>query len=242
MKALDKGRERLGQVQILAIFLFLLLIPTTAIIAQNATINQTNMTGNLIDVPTNIIEVEGNQTNETNETLPDPTRNVTIPDGSNQTVNETNANQTVPNGTDINWIDINETDVNETDINQTEPWLNGTNETIGDEPDDSGTVDPEPMELGSPALEVRIESPDRVTWRDTIEISAYATNTISVPVRSVGVELILPDDFVMLRGSGSTHCEEVTPSASCHTTVTATVPISSSLGLSDIGARVTYVE
>jgi hypothetical protein len=251
-KALDNGRDKLGQVQILAIFLFLLLIPTTAIIAQNATINQTNMTGNLVDVPINIIEVEGNQTNQTNDTLSIPPVNVTIPDGFNQTVNETSNNQTVPkgtdinetdvNGTDINWTDINETDVNGTDTNQTGSWLNETNETVGNELGESDSVEPEPIEPGSPALEARIDSPDRVTRRDTVEISVYATNIVSVPVRSVAVELILPDDFVILTGSGSAHCEEVTPSTSCHTTVTAIVPISSSLGLSDIRSRVTYVE
>ncbi len=240
-KALAKGREKLGQVQILAIFLFLLLIPTTMIIAQNSSINQTNITGDLINLPdlsTEIIEIVGNdtnttintttETNQTNQTFPDPPLNVTIPDEWNQTVNET---------------DTNETETNQTDINQTNSGFNETNETIEPtEPTGPELVDPEPTEPTSPILDVGITAPDRVTWRDTVEISAYAINVGSVSVSNVEVGLILPDDFVMLTGSGSTYCEEVAPGTSCHTTVTATVPISSSLGLSEIRARVTYVE
>ena len=223
-KALAKGREKLGQVQILAIFLFLLLIPTTVIIAQNATINDTNMTGNLIELPeqTNTtINITINTTTETNHTNQTNQTFITIPDEWNHS--------------------INETDTNETENNQTMPELNETNKTT--EPiEPTQPVEPEIVEPESLVIDAGITSPEKVTRNGNVELIAYATNTGSGTARDVLIEWILPDGFYIVTGSGSFHCEELAPGNSCRNVITATVPISSNLGLSEIRARVTYAE
>ena len=69
------GRGEAGQVQILAVFLFLLLIPTTAIIAQNSTLINLSggITGDTVSMPTD-------ETNDANGILEEiPNETVSIP-------------------------------------------------------------------------------------------------------------------------------------------------------------------
>lgn len=275
-EALVKGRMELGQVQILAIFLFLLLIPTTVIIAQNSTINST-FTGDIIDeIPTTNetalpedtgndtatdtieedvnITIEDNETQETppenttqeiNETIETPSNqtnetgmeeNVTIPDELNQTVNETVINETI----------INQTLTNETETNETiepEPVIPETNETINETLNETinETIPNETLEF-IPILDVGIISPEKITRGYTFEMSAYAKNIGSASAMDVSIEWILPDGFVILSGSGSVNCQEVAPKTSCWNNLTATVSLSSNLGLNDIRVRVSYSE
>lgn len=248
-EALAKGRRELGQVQILAIFLFLLLIPTTVIIAQNSTINST-FTGDIIEetpeIPiineteplldtengtTDTIEesidvtIEDNTT-EVNETQENPPENVTIEIPSNYT-NETEAseNVTIPD-------ELNQT-ANETGINETlepEPVIPEINETINE------------TEKAKPILDVGIISPDKVTRGEPFEINAYAINMGSALAKDVSIEWILPDGFVILSGSGSIDCQEVAPQTSCWNNITAAASLSSNLGLNDLKTRVSYSE
>jgi len=170
-EALAKGREKLGQVQILAIFLFLLLIPTTVIIAQNSTINST-LTGDIIEetpeIPiineteplldtgngtTDTIEesvdvtIEDNTT-EVNETQENPLENVT--QETNETINQTQENETI----EIPSNYTNETEASENvtipdELNQTanETVANETitNQTLTNGTGINETLEPEPV-------------------------------------------------------------------------------------------------
>ncbi len=255
---LVKFRGEMGQVQLLAVFLFLLLIPTTAIIAQNSTIQANfsgGITGETISAPvekitepvpdhqpqaTNDTLIEKNQTQKTNTTQePENTTSVMnetadVVPPSNQT-NETTVDDQ-SNQTDMNQIVINETIINDT--NQTQPpipvvnvSINVTlNETIND------------TEIPYPVLDAGIISPDSITRDGMVEISAYANNVGTVPAYNVEIQWLLPDGFNISIGNGSVHCQEVAPETSCWNTITATVPLSSKVGLNDIGVRVRYNE
>lgn len=152
--------SQIGQVQILAIAIFLLLIPTTFIVAQNATLNVSTEGNLILDEPqtdtqpieqTTVTEnitrpPEQNQTEDPSprETPPEPTEPPT--NESNQTEqNETviipPENVSVEINVTINTTDSNQTDYNETPINETqfnETIINETaNETVNE------TVEPE---------------------------------------------------------------------------------------------------
>jgi len=264
-EALVKGRLELGQVQILAIFLFLLLIPTTMIIAQNATVNTSSEITEMILNVTDEAEATENITIEENETLPEnitqeinqtesnvtepqnetieippsnqtnetePIENVTLPE-LNQTANETIINETIINQTLINETEVNETGINETEINETLPEPPEVNETVNE-------TEEEP-EILTPVIEVGIISPDKATRGESFELSAYARNNGSASA-NVFVEWVLPEDFVILSGSGSVNCQEVAPQTSCWNNITATVSLSSNLGLNYIKVKVSYSE
>jgi hypothetical protein len=146
-EALVKGRAESGQVQVLAIFLFLLLIPTTVIIAQNSTINST-FTGDAI---TGMPAANGTQeTAEDNQTQETPQENLTreknqtqgsepinVTEPQNETtgvpLNQTNetepSNVTIPESNQTNENITNETVTNQTITNET-----GINETLEPEP------------------------------------------------------------------------------------------------------------
>lgn len=263
-EALAKGRGELGQVQILAIFLFLLLIPTTAIIAQNATINSTlhgkitgeavsnvttggsaelppppNETTNLTDDTTNSTRV-GNQSGASGQ-------NTTITTEENQTINETTTesplnytnetNETIPvleNQTNTSQIIIEINITNQTAVNQT-----AINETINTT---SNETIPDVTEKDKPVLEVEIISPDSITRGDSFELKAYAKNTGSASAYDLEIEWILPDGFLIQMGSGSVHCQDIAPETSCWNNVTAAASLSSYIGLNEIRVRVNYSE
>ncbi|MCK4497056.1 MAG: hypothetical protein KAU24_02610 [Candidatus Aenigmarchaeota archaeon] len=263
-EALAKGRKELGQVQILAIFLFLLLIPTTVIIAQNSTINST-FTGDIIEetpeIPiineteplldtengtTDTIEesvdvtIEDNTT-EVNETQENPPENVT--QETNETINQTQENETI----EIPSNYTNETEASENvtipdELNQTANET-GINETLEPEPvipEINETINE--TEKAKPILDVGIISPDKVTRGEPFEINAYAISMGSALAKDVSIEWILPDGFVILSGSGSIDCQEVAPQTSCWNNITAAASLSSNLGLNDLKTRVSYSE
>jgi hypothetical protein len=268
IEALAKGRGELGQVQILAVFLFLLLIPTTVIIAQNATINSTfhgeitretvsnvttggiaelppppNETINLPDETTNITRFDNQTINETTTELPLNYTNETIP--IEPVGNETN--ETIPvleNQTNASQIIIdinitNQTATNQTVINET---INTTsNETVSNETSENETI-PDEIEKAKPVLDVGIISPDSVTRGGSLKLKAYAKNTGSTSAYDLEIEWVLPSGFLILSGSGSVHCQEIAPETSCWNNVTAAASLSSYTGLNEIRVKVNYSE
>lgn len=264
VQALDKGREKLGQVQILAIMLFLLLIPTTAIIAQNST-NITNITGDVIvDAPAQESALpeqvqDSNQTNTTEPAEPGPF-NMTQPENHTNTTNTTGMPTTIPpiptnytNQTGNNETEFNETWTNQT-INETgtlipeipqipaEPLIPENNTDINQTENETKQEPPEPEPDGLPVIDASIISSDSVTRGEYFEIKARARNAGTGPAKDVWMDWVLPDGFVILTGSGSVYCQEVAPDASCWNNITATVSLSSDLGSDDIRIRVSYAE
>lgn len=89
-------------------------------------------------------------------------------------------------------------------------------------------------------LDVGIISPNKITRGEAFEINAYTRNIGSASAKNVSIEWVLPEGFYISTGSGSVDCQELAPETSCWNNVTATVPLSSKMGLNDIGVRVSY--
>lgn len=142
VRFIQKNKPKLGQVQILAVVLFLLLIPTTFIVAQNATLE--GMEGNLVldetttqeNITTEPIQQDqtGTQTNVSVTPPANETQPIDIPENAtletNVTDNTTDQNETQYNETQ-ELPPTNETG-NETTQNETQvtpPTFNETPET-----------------------------------------------------------------------------------------------------------------
>jgi hypothetical protein len=129
VRFIQRKRPQLGQVQILAIAIFLLLIPTTFIVAQNATGNF-SMEGDLIldetttqdNITTELIQQDqtGTQTNVSEEPHASKTQSTDIPEKAAPETNVTD-----------NITDQNETQYNETQ--ETPPTNETVNETTQNE-------------------------------------------------------------------------------------------------------------
>jgi len=204
-----------GQAQLIAIFLLLVLVPTTVIVAQNAT-NSTGVEGMVTDI--NLTETPPTQ-DILNETWPEPPEDNTTEPAEEPDVNATEPqdNATVP--------DDNVTTPEEPEINITEPDENVTlpednvtipeeNVTIPDEnatnitePDDNVTIPEEPEinitepdeniteeETGEPEIYVLIDNPDRITRGNGFILSATVMNEGDV-AENVVLEFILPEGF-----------------------------------------------
>ncbi len=251
---LKQRKSQTGQAQILAAALFLLLIPTTIIVAQNVTDNPTgDMTANItVDIPSenatenitsppketevpvpNKSETEEGTTliNETNLTTPLNDTNTTIPE-ENITINITlplnETNTTLPGEVVINTI----------------PEANKTNVTIPDnqtqELPEQEKEEVEPEALG-PVLEVNLNIPERANRNEAFILSAEITNFGDTDARDVEIEWILPDGLSILAGSGSHYCD-VPAGATCTNELKAAASLSSELGEQEIKVLVRYFE
>jgi hypothetical protein len=269
---LPVGRGGSGQAQILAVLLFLLLIPATAIIAQNATVNST-FTGDVTEqaIP-NISKTDQAQGSVSyypeNITLPEDTRNQTTnttDEGVQIPVEENDTRETPPENQTIN-IPLNYTNETESTGNVTvsDEWDKTINETLDNEDSINETQQPEPLipeireninqtinqtvnetetePSNVPVIEAGILSPDTIIRGGNSELMVYAKNIGSASAHDVIMEWILPDGFMILSGSGSVHCQELAPETSCWNNITATASLSSYTGLNDVKVRVKYVE
>lgn len=252
-KALAKDREKLGQVQILVIFIFLLLMPTTVIIAQNLTIN---MTGDVIaDVPAEELTFteppqDLNQTNTTDINTSGEYFEPTDSEPLNATEfpsNETEQNDTViipPENPifEINFT-INATNPNETDtdlpVNRTiesgEPITTEINDTINETTDqiESGIEEPE--------LNVEISSMNDILRGNPFPVKVTVSNTGTGTAMNAVIYWILPDGIEILSGSDSHSCQNIPPESSCSSEIQAIASLSS-LGNYEIMVRVNYNE
>lgn len=216
-----------GQAPVLAALLFLLLVPTTVILAQNATLNITG------DMLANISLPEVNATNITlpvNTTPPNTTLpvNTTLPD--NDTNTSFSENITLPFN-----ISVPE---NETlpDTNTTE-FINESNIT---EPDNTPSVNITiPEEPEGPVLEIALDIPGRADRNQEFQVSAVVTNTGDTEANGVELEWVLPGGFLITQGSGTQTCD-IPSGAACSSTLTVAASLSSMLGEQDIKILVRY--
>jgi hypothetical protein len=249
MLALSSGR--LGQVQILAAIVFLFLIPTTVIIAQNATnssntsLENLSLEGNLI-APINTSDIANqsqeeqppeNQTSETNTTSSSDFVDEEPP--LNQTLNEAAQNDTEPTNQTLNET-LNETTeapesvLNET-INVTSPQNESLNQTLNE------TVEPPvipPSSLSLPSLAVSIQGPDRIIRGEDITFSAEITNGGNGTAFGVQGYWELPEGIdVQVRFFD---CPDLGPGESCSQEITIPTTLSTSSGIKEIKVKVRY--
>jgi len=266
---ITKRRSETGQIQILAALLFLLLIPTTVIIAQNAT-NITNYTipieGMLVNISDNhtLNETLDENQNLTNTTLPQEniTSNASVGlDNTstligNQTINltlplnETNTTLEPPEPPEIN-LTYNQTQPTE---NTTEPPENETpiNITLPEELDTSlnetnetateptlPELIPEPFQT-KPILEVTISSFDQFNRNELQQIHAIIQNLGNGTALDVQGTWILPTGF---EPNGLTFtCGDMPPGSACSDLIDVTPTLQTETGDNEIKVEVKYYE
>ena len=227
-------KASLGQAQVLIAILFLFLVPTSVILAQNATLNETlPLEGDLIS----------DMTFQETITLPFEINidNVTdMPDSGNQTIeiNDTpnSTNSTLPPTENIAINDTNTTDP---------PITDPTNETINDTIDDTGNeTDPDepnitiPIEL--PMLFLDIDSPERFTRNTTETVETIVTNSGLAPSYNTLLILELPEYFELVSGNLVIECGELSPGDQCKNKIEVNIPADTALSKEEIKVTVSY--
>lgn len=247
---------RSGQVQILAAIVFLFLIPTTVIIAQNATnhtpganislIPNLSLEGNIIRIPLNTTnsseglneslpeQTPENQTseefNETSDEGPASFHPNSTPNDTNQTLNETiplNTTNRAGNQTVNETLPDNETSTNGTVV--TLPDKNSTeifNET--------GALPDSPV--GSPKLIVSVQGPDKVVRGNNVTFSADITNTGKGTALQVSGFWKLPG----ITERPEFECGDIAPGESCTQEIVLSTNLGTSIGIKKTSVEVTY--
>jgi len=211
-------RGRLGQAQVLAAILFLFLIPTTVILAENAT----NSSNTSIPEPLNLsfeglvintsdivnqsptllseppVSNESSETNisnsSVNEELPlNQTLNETLPETTNQTSNETSNNET-------------------------------QNETV--------EIPPSPPETLLPYLTVSINGPDMIVRGKDPTFFVEITNTGDGTAQNI-IGLWIPN-------LGAFECDDLETGEACTRELILPTTIATPLGIKEIGVSVSY--
>jgi len=231
------NRGRLGQAQILAAILFLFLIPTTVIIAENATNSSSPPT-----FPN--LSLEGNLVLNTSDIVNESPTNVTIETPVSNESSETNSsvdeelptNQTVMNKTNQTEINVtlllNQT-LNET-INLTEP----TNETINLTLTRIKTVKPPeilPISISYPILIVSINGPDEIVRGDDLVFSVEITNVGNETARHVNGFWELPD-----LSEHEFECNDLVAGETCTRELILPTTVGTPVGGKEIGVVVRY--
>ncbi len=239
MKRLSNDKKsKLGQVQILAILLFLFMVPTGIIIAQNATESfQKNLSlsleGNLIAAHNNTTDVIVENTpleyivfENTSENSTDILQNFNV----NQTLNE-NLNENISEN-----ITLPESSLNETNETQVElPILNETsNETLNET--NETIVIPEIY----PKLEVSIKYPENIIRGELINLEARAFNSGTVVAKNVILEWHLPEGFDIVSGNQTENCGDLFEQSICFSNITISTSYSVPIGPNDIKVEVRY--
>ena len=209
-----------GQAPVLAAVLFLLLVPTTIILAENATENATNLTG---FITANFTPL--NATLSANHTTTE-----------NATTNETepiNATNTTPPPVNLSVLLPT---TGGTDTTTEDPNQNTTSATK----DQNKTLPPEPVLPLGPVLEVDLDVPERVDRNEEFTLNATVTNTGDVAASDVEIEWVLPEGLHLIEGSGSKTCD-IPSATACHSRLRVTASISSTLGERDIRVIVRYL-
>jgi hypothetical protein len=214
-----------GQAPILTAILFLVLIPSTVILAQNATL-ETNLTGDVIDTAFQ-------------QTLELPTEPIIPAQGTPV--------QSVPfNEEAITELLVNETPANEQstveDTKNKEEKNIPTNDT---EPQQQDTVTPTSQKKEKPApappvLIIEINAPEHATRGKDFSFATIVSNVGEGSAHSVQLQLQLPETFVITSGDSTTDCGIITSGSSCSTELSVSVPESAAIGKEAITAVVTY--
>jgi hypothetical protein len=261
--AFKNRKSSAGQVQILALFMFIFLVPASIIIAQNATQGM-NSTGELIlgqmnatneaftdpgqapETPNGTASAESNMsaiTDEPNETT--FSENQTLSPEGNQTTQEENITQenptepqTVLNETQENLTIQNETVSNETIQNETEATIILPDSQTPPNVQVNTTI----PEVLQPILTARIISPEKTLRGEQFDVSAIVSNTGNSEARNVRLEWILPDGFEIVSGQDSADCGAIDPDSEYMSSLTISAPPSVGIGKNEIKVVVRYEE
>jgi hypothetical protein len=255
-----KRKSSSGQAPVLAAILFLLLVPTTIIIAENAT---TNLTGSIVAnfsfenaTYLNITNMPGSEnatllenatdklpapenltTNGTNASLEAGTLYIETPE--NETGDDDSLNITLPE----NETPSNTTSPENTTINISIPGNtsdtpfpeNATNTTLPE----NQTQETPPSESPGPLLVVDLDVPEKVDRNVPFRVSAEVTNAGETEARNVELEWVLPEGVSISEGNEIQMCD--VPSGGPCTSNLALIPsLSSSLGEKEIKVLVRY--
>lgn len=228
MKRLDNGKKsKLGQVQILAIILFLFMVPTGIIIAQNATESiqnlSLNLEGNLIANSDNITDFVFENTSE-NST--DILQNFKANETTNETLNE-NISEIITPNEPAGFNESNETQTETPIINETLNETNETNQTI---------IIPEI----SPKLEIKIKYPENIVRGESFVLEVKVFNPGSVVAKNVVLEWHLPEGFDIVSGNQTEDCGDLFEQSICFSNITVSTSYSSPLGPNDIKVEVRH--
>ena len=264
----SKLKASLGQSQVLLLLFFLFLVPTSVILAQNATINESLpleglITSNsayqeTINLPINLTELIENLSDSEDtvfgENLTLPIANNTnstenIPD-LNMIENQTddNPNITLPENTTIN-VTINENNSSQPGLNITDNITNTTEPPITDPINDTinqteNITEPEPpnitIPIEFPILFLEIDSPDRFTRGEIIPIKGIVTNRGLASSENVVLWLELPDYFELVSGNLEKDCGYLAPAAVCENEIEIRIPDNAELRNEEIEVKVSY--
>jgi predicted transcriptional regulator len=228
MKRLDNGKKsKLGQVQILAIILFLFMVPTGIIIAQNATESiqnlSLNLEGNLIANSDNITDFVFENTSE-NST--DILQNFNANETTNETSNENISEIITPNEPAV----FNESNETQTETPITNETLNETNET------NQTIIIPEI----SPKLEIKIKYPENIVRGESFVLEAKVFNPDSIVAKNVVLEWHLPEGFNIVSGNYTEDCGDLFEQSICFSNITVSTSFSASIGPNDIKVEVRH--
>jgi len=257
-----------GQVQLMALFMLLLLVPATVIVAQNVTNSSSGLEG-----MATAMDIELNETLDDvlNETILDENVSGDIPEGEanhqvpgNTTEEETSEEETAPQEPD----NVTEENITEPGLNITQPSVNVTiNVTINEtqenattnitQPEENVTMPEENVTIVNetnvtypeenitipgplePELFVNITSPDNITRGESARLEAVIENT-GGEAEDVILEWILPDFFVVVAGSEREEVGTLAANSSFASEITVSSTINVSLGINEIKVRVSY--
>ena len=239
-----------GQAQLVALFMVLLLVPATIIVAQNATNSTAVLEGMAV-----AFDAGSNGTLDDNVSVPISGPNGTTIDtstgnGQNETditeiseLNGTSENFTIPdvtgpeeNGTNIT---IPEEELNFTEENLT---LNETeNETIPVEENITyeNITTEENATPAEPDVLIEIINPEKITRGESFLLKAVVSNR-GAKAENVVIEWVLPDFFEITEGNKKEKIETFDANMTFSSEILVSSRIDASLGASEIMVRVSY--
>jgi hypothetical protein len=227
---------------------FLLLVPATVFIAENATTG--DMTANTSDLNITINATMLNQSlNETNASLIMPVNvsNETSqePLAANPSINDT-SNETLPAVNDTNATITDNATSQEPGANVTLPdsqTATDSNTTLpGNRTQDNQNTTDEVSPLLGPDLDVSIDIPGQADRGESFRISCSVENKGDSAAGDVRIEWDLPSSIVVLEGDKDKTCGTLQAGSSCESSLVVGASRVSRPGRHEIMARVTYHE
>ena len=213
-----------GQAPTLTAILFLVLIPSTVILAQNATL-EINLTGDVIDVAVQ-------------ETLELPGESIIPPHGTPETFSEETITELL-----VNTTSANESSPANKHTKNTEEKNITDNETTLPQPD-IVTPTPEKKEKTDiskpPRLIIEINAPEHATRGKNFSFTTTVSNVGEGSAHNVQLQIQLPDSFEITSGNDAIDCGTITSGSSCSTELLVSVPENVAIGKEAITAVVTY--
>jgi uncharacterized repeat protein (TIGR01451 family) len=205
-------------------------LSNTSPMTSSMILNESNMS----QIIENAIENASNGTVETNDSLV-PVSNITTFDNStnssllNETINQTIENVSIENLTNSSSNDTISSMLNGSNISQ-------IIDNISDEIKNFSL--PFQNETAIPEFNIELDYPQKITRGETFVVKVYVTNTGTITVKNVVVNLQLPEGFEF--SAGSSNCDILEPTSSCISEITVMSTISSGLGPNDFKVVMNY--